>query len=323
MRKIGIIKEDELPALYSFICTIHQKKLAFPPNFDNFLLSDLLFLEIKKIRSENNGYVIGLKSNNNIICFCVIKNAEVESFVFGKEIYSLTHIISSGNYHESLENKLALLSFLTLKFDQKIDMISCRVDYDDISTIHALEKQSYLLVDGLNTYSCEMKNFSNGKNQLGFPTRLYQENDLERLKEIARYSFSTDRFHNDPRIPENLSNILYEKFIENATKGIGADLVMVAEDDGTPIGFNSIEVQNQLIARWGVRVGSFILTSVASEYRNRGVYSSLIIASLKYLRETSDIVQIRMHFNNYPVHRVLSRLGFNITKSQFTLHYWK
>jgi GNAT superfamily N-acetyltransferase len=323
MQKVGLIENDELTALFPLICGVNLKNTAFSPNFDKSFLSDLLFLEIKKIMSENDGYVIGLKSKNKITGFCVIKKAEPESMVFGKEVYSLTHIISDGNYHESLKNKLALLAFLAPDFEKKIDMISCRVDSGDISTIHALEKQSYMLADGLNTYSFEMKNLSTYKRQPVFSTRLYQHADLEQLKEIARLSFSVDRFHNDPFIPKTKSDSLYEKFIENATLGIGADQIMVAENDSIILGFNTIEVQNQLMARYGIKIGSFILTAVALNYRNRGVYSSLIIASLKYLEETSDRAEIRTHFNNYPVHHVLSRLGFTITKSQLTFHRWK
>jgi len=323
MIKVGFVQNDELYSLYSVICNKNIEKVTFPQFFKKPFLSDISLLEIKKIVRENEAYIVGLKNNNALKGFCVIKKAEPESMIIGKEIYSITHMISDGNFRESLKNKLTLLKFLTSNLDQKIDMISCRVDFDDISTIHALEKQSFTLVDGLNTYSFEMKNLSNSKRQPIFPTRLYQENDLERLKEIARLSFSNDRFHNDPRIPKKQSDSLYEKFIENATYGIGADQVMVVEDNGALIGFNSIEVYNRLMARFGIRIGSFILSAVALKHRNRGVYSSMIISSLKYLEETSDIVEIRMHLDNYPVHHVLSKLGFNITKSQLTFHNWK
>jgi hypothetical protein len=323
MMQAGFLKNDELPALDSFILLQKQKNRVFRHHGNEKLFfSDLLTWEIKKILHENDASAVGLKKDRELIGFCLVKKAELESRVFGKEIYAITHLMSDGDYCQSLENNLKLLTFLITDSGMKTDMLSCRVDSDDYSAIHALEKLSFFLVDGLNTYSYEMKNFSGNPGKHGYATRLYQEDDLEKLKEIARVSFSLDRFHNDQNIPKTQSDTLYEKFFENATKGIGADKVVVAVDNGTPIGFNTLEVQNRLMAGFGIRYGSFILTSVDSHYRDRGVYSSLILSSLQYLEKTSDIVDVRMHFNNYPVHRVLSRLGFTISKAQLTFHRW-
>jgi ribosomal protein S18 acetylase RimI-like enzyme len=201
-------------------------------------------------------------------------------------------------------------------------MVSCRADVHDFSSVHALEKKSFLLMDGLVTYTMDMSKFKKNGQRISCQIRLFDKDDLTKIEKIAQNSFSLDRYHNDCHLPRQQSDILYKEFVKNASKGVGADRILVAVSEGKVIGFNTIESKNRLLAHIGIPVSTFVLNAVSSEYRNRGVYSSLIYESLNELSGQTDEVEIRTHVNNFPVHHALSRLGFKLTRSQVTYHRW-
>jgi RimJ/RimL family protein N-acetyltransferase len=322
MIKPKVLEKGEIYELTDLLNNYFFKPYFNCVKLNREVLADYFFYEIQNAIRINENYIVGLQENGKYIAFCVLKKSETESEILEKQIFSLSHIVSLGSYTTALKNKLKLLDFLNSNFSVCIDMLSCRANANDISTIHALEKQLFIYMDGLVTYSFEMPQRKSRTISPFFTIRLSKKEDLDQIKKIAYTSFSIDRFHNDPHIPKKQSNKIYVKFIENATQGIGADRILVAEYDNEIIGFNSIEIKNRLLAQFGIRIGSFPLNAVSSDYRNRGVYSGLVNDSLIYLNERTDIVEIRAHINNYPVHRALSKLGFKLTLSQITFHHW-
>jgi len=105
-------------------------------------------------------------------------------------------------------------------------------------------------------------------------------------------------------------------------KGMGADMVLVAECDDRVAGFNTIEYHKSIYSQFGIKIGSFVLNAVAPEYRDRGIYSSLMNESLQYLEGRADLAEIRTQASNFPVHRALPKIGFRLSLSQLTFHAW-
>ena len=317
-----ILENDEIIELTDLVNTYFFKPYAGYPQLNQEALSDYYLSELQKTLAGTGNSIIALQENGTYHAFCVLKKSEVESEILRKQVFCLPALVSTGTYHTALNNKLKLLGFLISDLPGNPDMISCRADTSDLSTIHALEKQCFRYMEGLVTYSFEMPQKKPGTVNTGFTVRQSKKEDLGQLKKIAQTSFSLDRFHNDPHIEKTESDRIYAQFIENAARGIGADRVMVALNNDAVIGFNTIEVQNRLLAQSGIRIGCFVLNAVSSDYRNRGVYSALIHESLISLNEMTDIVEIRVHAQNYPSHRALSKLGFTHILSQVTFHHW-
>ena len=201
-------------------------------------------------------------------------------------------------------------------------MVSCRANSEDLSTIHVLEKEAYHYMDNLVTYTFDLKQTRPERKTHPYRIRPVQKMDGNTLKKIVRDSQFMDRFHNDPHIPREESDRLYETFIENAMRGVGADMVLVAECDDEVGGFNTIESQNRHYSTYGIKIGSFVLNAVAPEFHRQGIYSSLMNESLLYLEGRADLAEIRTHAGNSPVHRALPRIGFRLSLSQLTFHAW-
>jgi hypothetical protein len=322
MIKIKMLEKDELPQLTQLLTNYQGAPYLNKPGIDKEKVSDYAFFYVENFVNIPGNRVIVLMEKNKIGAFCAIKPSEIETTVFGKNFFCIDSLISAGKYQSSLKNKQALLNYFHFHFAKHYDMVSCRSDMDDISGVHALEKNSFLLMDGLVTYTRDMSKFRKDDRRFPYQIRLSEKKDLTKIVEIAKKSFSLDRYHSDCHLPGQKSNLLYGEFVKNASKGIGADRILVAVSDGEVIGFNTIELKNRLLAHVGITVSSFVLNAVASEYRNKGVYSSLIYESMNYLSGQTDEVEIRTHVNNFPVHRALSRLGFNLTRSQVTFHRW-
>ena len=104
-----------------------------------------------------------------------------------------------------------------------IGMVSCRTNSEDLSTIHVLEKEAYRYMDNLVTYTFDLKKTRPERKTHPYWIRPVQRMDGNTLKKIVRDSQFMDRFHNDPHIPREESDRLYETFIENAMRGVGAE----------------------------------------------------------------------------------------------------
>lgn len=299
------------------------KQYSSYPKINKDLVDNYFYCDLINTGKDYESYILGLKEKSHYIAFCILKKAQIESETYKKNIFTITHIISNDSYIPSVNNKIKLLRYIFSKWDTSLDMVSCRTNINDTSTVHALEKIGFLHMDCLGTFSYEMPIKAKISKNPNCCIRLFQDSDLEKLKVIAKKSFTIDRFHSDCKLPKSQSDNLYKTFIENAAIGIGADKIMVAEHKNKVIGFNTIELENRLLAQLGAYVGSFVLNAVSSEYRNQGIYSSLINDSLIYLNNNVDYVEIKTHINNFPVHKVLPKFGFKLTNVQSTFHKWK
>ncbi|MDD1683356.1 MAG: GNAT family N-acetyltransferase [Methanoregula sp.] len=322
MSRAGIVERDEISELFLLIGGYPFKPYSQYSRFDRRVLADALCKEIETIAADRENYIIAVKEHHQPVAVCIARKSGVESEVFNKKIYAITHVISAGSYVDSVANKQKLLRFFNRHCMRGTGMVSCRANAQDLSTIHALENERYRCMDTLVTYTFDLNQFQH--EQKGFPCRIrpVQKKDGNALKDIVRNSQFIDRFHNDPHISRKDSNRLYETFIGNAMKGMGADMVLVAECDDKVVGFNTIESQNSLYSRYGIKIGSFVLNAVAPEYRNRGIYTRLIQESLQYLKDSADLAELRTHSHNLPVHRALPQLGFRLSLSQLTFHAW-
>lgn len=322
MSRAGIVECDEISEFFSLIEGYPFKPYSQYSRFNCGILSEAFLKEIQNIAADPENYIIAVKENHRPVALCIARKSAVESEVFFKKIYAITHLISAGSYSDSVSNKQKLLRFFARHCMSGIGIVSCRANSEDLSTIHALEKEDYLSMDNLVTYTYDLKQPRPERKTHSYRIRPVQKNDGTILKKIVRDSQFMDRFHNDPLISREESDRLYGTFIENAMKGIGADTVLVAECDDKIAGFNTIENQNRLYAPYGIHIGSFVLNAVAPEYRNRGIYSNLMNESLNYLEDRADLVEIKTHSGNFPVHRALPGIGFRLSLLQHTFHTW-
>jgi len=264
------------------------------------------------------------KEKDHIRGLLACERSEWDSKHFGEEIAKINYTVTLGNYYEKRQCAKELLSHLVRISNFRLLMV--RVHTEDISLVHALEDCSFQLMDTLVTYSFEF-----GKNEMSdfnetCTIRPWKNEEIPELTKIAYKSFSetriaTDHFHADQRLDKTKSDALFEHWIKESCKDKDG-MVLVAEIDHRPVGFTTCKIYRHLNSFFNKKVGAMILSAVSPEYRRREVYTSMIHSGLRWFSDKVDIVELGTQISNYSVQRAWSKLGFKITRSQYTWHRW-
>jgi dTDP-4-amino-4,6-dideoxy-D-galactose acyltransferase len=287
-------------------------------------ISDYVVGELSETVSSG-GFVFVAKDSEETVGLIDLKKLEWDSAHFGIETAKIDYLLASGDYLKSLYTKQKLISRLMMEcHDRLVSHMSIRVNKEDVSSIHALESKAFRLMDVLVTYSFDFRK-QKLETATVYPVRFFKQSDLPRLIEISLECFgqapvATDRFHADPFFSKEKSDRLYSEWLKNLSQD-PSNVLLVAEDNGNPVGFN-VCTDNKLSAcKIGLRVGSMILTAVASSERNKLVGASLLTAAVSWFQDKVDIVESGGQVSNYRIQRAWSRVGFKQTRSQCTFHW--
>jgi ribosomal protein S18 acetylase RimI-like enzyme len=146
-----------------------------------------------------------------------------------------------------------------------IQYATYRLNASDFPTIHALEKNNFLLVDG--TIALENNAFDKNGIVLDL-VRDASEADIPLLKDLAANAFNGTRFFVDPAIPKSKAQKLYATWIENSVKGSAADKVLVWEENKKILGFVTLQ-----------KNGHIGLIAVSPDSQGKGIGKKLIQSS--------------------------------------------
>jgi hypothetical protein len=141
-----------------------------------------------------------------------------------RPVYSIDGLVFDATTSYGHLRALDLLN-LFLQDIQKGSFVSFRTAASNHSLIHALEKTGFLLIE---TY-LSMVNPDIGEHleTVSSSTQIHlcTEAEIDRVMEIASVSFSHDRFHSDPNIPNSMAGKSRALWVQNAlddpVKGVG------------------------------------------------------------------------------------------------------
>lgn len=187
--------------------------------------------------------------------------------------------------------------------------LTCKVSTSDKGIVKALEENGFYLVDTAITFC-----FQFGKNQLRsmeYKCRLgdCQKEDLQELMRIAKESYSLDRFHSDPKLPNDLCDEYYEKWIQNSVNGF-ADKTLVAYYDNKVVGFTTGKRRRE------EEYYDLVLSAVDINARGLNIYTSMIhymtnyVVNLAEKDSTLKGILLETQVDNYPVLRAWIKLGY-------------
>lgn len=186
---------------------------------------------------------------------------------------------------------------------------------DDTSTLGAVSESGFRLVDVRLELARPVES-----PRAAEATRPYRSSDLPALRAIARESHDNTRFFADPRFPDERCRDLYAAWIENSCEG-WADEVLVAEDEGRPVGYVTCHLDCHLDGE--TRTGSIGLIAVAGDRRTRGLGSALLSGALAWASgRDASALSVVTQGGNVRAQRLFQRAGFRTADLGLWFHKW-
>lgn len=247
-----------------------------------------------------------------------------DSQQLGFGVGQIEYLIASGDYEIQYAVKEALLTaLLEACLQQDLHYFIARVNTSDLSSIHILERHGFITVDGILTFSLDLRNERWPLNSSCYEIRLFQPQDIEQIKDIARSSYMYDRFHSDSLIPKAVADELHAVWLENSCLGKAADAVVVAVDKGRILGFATCKIDRQTTQHLGLTIGTIVLVATAADVRRQGIAKAVTYGALEWFRSQGvDIVEVGTQLRNIPASRLYESCGFQLIASSLSLRKW-
>ncbi len=202
---------------------------------------------------------------------------------------------------------------------EDVRLLITRSPVADLGTVHALERQGFLLMDTLVYYSFSYEKLAipddRGKTQI----RSMKEGEAEIIREVAARSFKgyLGHYHADDRLDDAQCDDVYVDWAyRSASSKDYADDVLVAVADGAILGFATLRMNSP-------EEGEGVLFGVAPEAQGKGVYRSFMVNGLKWGNQRgAKRMVVSTQVTNGAVQRVWARLGFEYSRGYYTFHRW-
>lgn len=315
--KIVILNKNDLYKIENLIMDYKFNDFRAYRALNKEELKNYLLHEINNLFKDRNIRIIGLEHKGEIVGIAILESLAWDTKHFGMKMAKIGYMVATGDYHKSRNIKNKLLSnLLEICKKEKIVHLSCRVDMEDISSIHVLETNGFKLMDALVTFS-----FIRGKHKIPairpiYPVKLCRKEDLPYLIEIAKNAFKDSRFHLDPCIPKEKADSLYSEWIKNSF--IKRDTIFIAVSGSKPRGFLTYKLYKDLAKITGYKIMGRGLMAVEKEAK--GAIISLMKATFKDVSSKYDCVEYDTRLNNFEVIHICQKFGLDLVRVKYTFH---
>jgi hypothetical protein len=301
---------EPLISKYEYHDFRHYKELP-SSSLNTYLLRKLLNF------SENSqNYILLCEDKNEIKGLIGFTFLEWDSKIFGIKMGKIEYLIATGDYHYCFKIKNRLLKeTLNICRERKIKHLSCRIDAEDISGIHALENNNFVLMDTLVTFTFNRHKHKIPNIKTIYPVRKCKSEDLPILIEIAKNAFSNDRFHLDPYLSNEKANILFGEWIKNS---FGKDPIFVATRNNIPVGFLTYKLYKDLAQITNFKIMGRGLMAV--ERSAKGAIVSLMKATFEDVYKNYDCVEYDTRLTNREVIKLCKKFSLELVKIRYTFH---
>ena len=287
----------------------------------------------KEINQLNKSDSFVVKRNNKVgIIF--ISEKPWESSIFNKKIAAISGIYIN-KFDAGLINEL--LDFVIDWVNKNnVDLISYRTEnavFDIEATTKIRElliKRGFYLVETYLSFMRDLKNIDKIiiDNSL-FDIKLLDqiESDknsliVKQIVNIAKKSFSLDRFHIDHFFARNLADKSRAEWIANIAKGRGRIIYATDVSSDKVVGFIGFKGSNIKNGGKNIRYNTIKLIAVDKKYQGRAVGSHLIKEYLNLLRKSDVVLSIvGTQAINIPSIRLYEKCGYRIINCNYSYHW--
>ena len=157
--------------------------------------------------------------------------------------------------------------------------------------------------------------------------RPFREGDEEHMAEIAPAAFlglGLARLAIDKSLPRDAVRRAYKEeargYARRALRGEPDFAVLVAEEEGRPVGYIVVGLDRRMEELFGFPWGRIISLAVHPDFWGRGIGSALVAEGLKWMRERGvKYAEVSTDQNNIGAIRAYERNGFRVVYSGLTL----
>jgi hypothetical protein len=259
--EIGILRE----ALRKF----RLKPLSHLPSLERTQVEGYWMDEISETVADASSAVFAARVSGQIAGFAVYIESPWDTRVIGRRIGEVKHL-AADTQNSPGENVVDALVEETVKHTAKSDTecLVAKVHPRDTDTIHALERNGFLLMDTLVYYvfDCSRTPFDRvapPKRISGLITRLGTPADLPEILEIAERAFKNHfgRYNADPRMPPDAAKNVYREWARSSLSG-WANWVIIAEVRGRIAGYAVWKKASALELQHGINTIDYNLVSI-------------------------------------------------------------
>lgn len=260
-------------------------------------------------------------------CFGLVHHSW-HSELFGAETYRVAHLLLREHSPE-LCHKVA---GKVIKEAEALsaDLLTVRLDCEELGMQRALCAEGFFTV-GQSVklaQSCSrlditrLQSYTSGENAASAVlVRDFASPDLEALQRIATASHEYSHFFNDSRLAERGVERLFPAWVEKCCQGVAAAVLVVERGDEV-LGFATLLLNERLAQHTGKRGGVVDFIAVAPEAQGQGIGKRLLAASLKWLCERADYIEVRTELANFPAVRLYRSLGLELVSADVGFHRW-
>ena len=297
------------------------KPLANHNGWSTSRLDELTSSRVARTLENCNSAAWVLMRANRASGFVSLSMLPWDSEQLGVQAARIDYLVADGSYGEQQLAKKRLLEKVVAEARQRgVRHLSVRIDASDLASIHVLEVNGFITVDGILTFAMGLVGHRHTKRDYDFTTRLGTGEDAEQAGELARTAYLYDRFHSDPFISGERADQLHATWLRNACAGKMGDAVVVAEDHNGLLGFVTCALQSDTASTLGSMVGTIVLVASAKRARARGVGFATTMAALNWFQEQGcEMVEVGTQLRNIPASRLYQRCGFRLVGSSVSL----
>jgi ribosomal protein S18 acetylase RimI-like enzyme len=196
--------------------------------------------------------------------------------------------------------------------DNRIRLVSCRLDHRKLRESMALEARGFRFIEMVyRPQHARLDAVARPAHPID--VRPAATDDLAAVEEIAATAFTTGRFLLDERLPPALSHRRYASWVRSSAAE-RSQRILVAELGGGLVGFFIVERFPDGRVYWH-------LTAIHPAWQGKGLGASLWQTMLRrHAAEGATTVETTISAHNLPALNLYARLGFTFPSASLTLH---
>lgn len=203
--------------------------------------------------------------------------------------------------------------------DNHVVLLIARCPTSEHWAIQAMEREGFSLMDTLVYYRRDLVGHPIPQHAGPAAIRLCQPGEEHAVKSVAEEAFRgyVGHYRADPKLGMPQCDAVYPDWAFRCCLSRDvADVVLVAELDGSIVGFAALRINSPDEAEG-------LLYGVSSRAQRLGIYRYLMVQGMDWcLRAGAACMVISTQITNIVAQRVWVRLGFEPSHSLYTFHKW-